>query len=276
MIKRTNVMLLCTAGLLATIATFAGCNGDLTFLFGASADGNGTVTQSPEGDEFAADTQIILTATAGTGSTFSLWYVDTTSTDRTETSNPLTITLNEDMNVTAIFSVATPTFSPAAGTFTDSTSVTLASATTGAKIYYTTDGTAPTTSSTLYSSPIAVNATTTIKAIAINRTNATATDYDQPDSTVASATYTITPKVATPTIDPASGNFSTIQRVTMACSTADATIYYTTDGSTPDPATATQYTDAIYCHQTTTVKAIAVKSGLANSDVATRTYTFVP
>jgi hypothetical protein len=273
MTKRTHVMLLCTAGLLATIAPFAGCNSGsgtpLPLFFSLTTLGNGTATQSPDGDQFASGTQITVTATAGAGSTFSSWYIDTYGPSLTETDNPLTLTLSEDMSVTALFTVAKPTFSPAAGTFTESTSVTLASATSGATIYYTTDGTTPTPSSTVYSSPIAVSSTTTIKALA--------TAQDQPNSEIASATYTIAaPKVATPTIDPASGNFSTIQRVTMACDTADATIYYTTDGSTPDPATATEYTDALYFHATTTVKAIAVKAGLTDSDVATCTYTFVP
>src|ERR1700689_506274 len=63
---------------------------------------------------------------------------------------------------------ATPTFSPAAGTYTAVQSVSLATTTAGASIYYTLDGTTPTNTSTLYSAatPIQVSATTTIKAIA--------------------------------------------------------------------------------------------------------------
>ena len=78
---------------------------------------------------------------------------------------------------------AAPTFSPAAGTYTSAQSVTLASTTPGAAFYYTTNGTAPTTASTLYSGPISVSATTTIKAIA------TASGFST--SPVSSATYTI-------------------------------------------------------------------------------------
>lgn len=64
--------------------------------------------------------------------------------------------------------VADPVFSPAAGTYYQPQSVTITTGTTGAKIYYTTDGTEPTAASTAYSSPISVSANTTLKAIAIN------------------------------------------------------------------------------------------------------------
>ncbi len=78
--------------------------------------------------------------------------------------------------------------------------------------------------------------------------------------------------VATPTITPNSGSFLTSQEVSIACATADATIYYTTDGSNPTTSS-TQYTEAFTVTETTTVKAFAVKSGLDNSQVATATYT---
>ncbi len=81
-------------------------------------------------------------------------------------------------------SVATPTFSPAAGTYTTAQNVTISCETSGATIYYTTDGTAPTTSSSVYSSPIAISETTTVKAMAAKS--------GMTNSSVATATYTIT------------------------------------------------------------------------------------
>ena len=81
--------------------------------------------------------------------------------------------------------VATPTFSPAGGTYTSAQNVAISCATSGATIRYTTNGSDPTASSTTYSSAIKVSSTTTIKAKAFKS--------GMTDSAVASATYTIKP-----------------------------------------------------------------------------------
>ena len=77
--------------------------------------------------------------------------------------------------------------------------------------------------------------------------------------------------VSTPTFSLAGGTYTTAQTVTISCATSGATIYYTTDGTTPS-ASSTEYNAAITISETTTLKAIAVKDGTWSS-VAEATYT---
>lgn len=157
--------------------------------------------------------------------------------------------------------VATPTFSVAGGNYDEAKSVTISCATDGAYIYYTTDGSTPTSGSTAYSTPINVNTSMTLKAIAIKGSN---------ESAVASATYTL--KVKTPTFSPAGGSYDSAQNVTISCGTEDATIHYTTDNTEPTTQSTT-YEGAIAVSSTTTIRAIAVKNGWTNSAEASATYT---
>ena len=78
--------------------------------------------------------------------------------------------------------------------------------------------------------------------------------------------------VAAPTLEPDGGTFSGSTSVTMGSTTPGADIYYTTDGSTPTTSS-NKYTSAITLSATTTVKAIAVRSGMNNSTVTSKTFT---
>ena len=81
-------------------------------------------------------------------------------------------------------------------------------------------------------------------------------------------------KVATPTFDPAAGEVMAGTTVTISTTTEDATIYYTVDGT--EPTTESEvYTEAITINEDMTIKAIAVKDGMTNSDVATASYSII-
>lgn len=159
--------------------------------------------------------------------------------------------------------VAPPVFTPAAGTYGTSGFITLSDTTSGAQIYYTTNGTVPTTSSTRYTAPIAITTTTTIKAIGVAA--------GWVDSTIAVATYIL--QVAAPAFSPAGGNYSTTQSVSLSDVTPGAQIYYTTNGSTPTTSS-TRYLSPIPVTNITSIKAIGVVTGWSNSSISSATYTF--
>ena len=263
--------------------------------------------------------------------------------------------------------VEAPTFSIAEGGYAEAQTVTITCATDGATIYYTLDGSTPNNTSTTYSTPIAVSATTTIKAIAY---------VGESSSTVSSATYyikspgntyTVTAalgfdeypvnnifvqgivstaptslldgglltyyvsvdgeatnqlqvykgknlgntvfnevndiqvgdivtifgnvkifnnqkefdqgnylveferleKVATPTFDPAGGEYTEAQTVAINCTTEGATKYY----KFAENAAWTQYTAALDIDETKTIWAYAANDGMSNSDITTAIYT---
>ena len=179
-------------------------------------------------------------------------------TNFTTSSGTLTETINTP-------TTASPAFSPAAGSYTTVQTVSISDATPHASIYYTTNGTTPSKTSTLYSKALSIATTTTLKAIAMATGLA--------NSGVASATYTINLNTtAAPTFTPAAGTFIATQSVTLADTSTGAVIHFTTDGSTPTTASAT-YSKAISVTKTTTVRALAQAPGLAPSAVVSATFT---
>jgi stage V sporulation protein SpoVS len=163
---------------------------------------------------------------------------------------------------------AAPTFSPGAGPYNVVQTVAISDTTSGATIYYTTDGTIPTypiTGTTQqYTGPINVPVTETVKAIAGGP--------GYTSSTYATATYTL--KVATPTFTPGAGTYTSIQTVTISDATPGATIYYTTNGTTPTTASAVYSTSTpITVSASQTLEAIGVLTGFTNSATTTGAYT---
>ncbi|HEY4051512.1 MAG TPA: chitobiase/beta-hexosaminidase C-terminal domain-containing protein, partial [Acidobacteriaceae bacterium] len=235
----------------------------------------------PSGTYTSAQTVTISDETAG-----ATIYYTTNGTVPTTYSNvykvPLNVAFSEtieamavayDYTNSAVTSAAytivpvatTPMFAPAAGTYTSVQKVTIRDTTAGAVIHYTTDGTTPTTSSSVYTGPITISSSETIKAIAA------ATGYTT--SAVASAAYTINlPMAAAPTFSPAAGTYTSAQTVTISDATAGAVIHYTTDGTTPTVSSSV-YAGPITISSSETVEAIATAAGYTTSAVASAAYT---
>ncbi|MDM8537223.1 chitobiase/beta-hexosaminidase C-terminal domain-containing protein [Desulfobacterales bacterium HSG17] len=171
----------------------------------------------------------------------------------------LTVSGGEPLNT-----VETPSLSPVPGTYTTAQTITITCTTADAEIRYSTDNSEPTEISTLYSAPISISTTTTLKTKAF-KTNWTSSE-------TASGLYTITGKVAAPAFSPAPGIYTTAQNVTITCSTSGAAIHYTTDGSEPTAASAA-YTAPIPVSAATAIKTKAFKTDWDNSDTTTGEYT---
>jgi inhibitor of cysteine peptidase len=89
---------------------------------------------------------------------------------------------------------------------------------------------------------------------------------------VSGVNFTAIQVVKTPAFSPAPGTYSSLQTVTITCATSGATIYYTTNGTTPT-ASSTKYTAAVSIAASTLLQAIAITNGMANSLVSAGVYT---
>jgi hypothetical protein len=215
------------------------------------------------GDQWYDSGQITTTSSATVGSSVYFWNGNWYLHGAPNTSY-VPPNFQYSLTVSQTTSTPAPTFSLAAGTYTSAQTVSLSDTAAGATIYYTPNGAAPTTNSAVYSSPISITSTTTIQAFA--------TAPGMSNSTVATATYTIqAPTAAGPTFLPVGGVYTSPQSVVLSDTTAGATIYYTTDGSTPTTSSPV-YSTAIPINVTTVVKSLASAPGYANSPVTTATY----
>lgn len=157
---------------------------------------------------------------------------------------------DSEVTTRTIYKVATPTIQD-----NGNNAVSITSGTEGATIYYTIDGSNPTTSSTPYSGPLSENVSgVTIKAIAVKD--------GMINSAIGSGSVTLS--CATPVFTK-SGN-----SLTISCPIpTGAIIYYTTNGDTPT-SSSTQYTSPLTVVTGDVIKAIAVAAGYNNSEVATK------
>ena len=138
------------------------------------------------------------------------------------------------------------------------------------KIYYTTDGTTPTTSSLVYSSPINISVTTPLKFFA--------KDLVGNSESVQTQTYYIGIDSTPPTTtgSPTGGTYNSAQSVTLTCNDGSGfgcdKIYYTTDGTTPTTSSPV-YSSPINVSVTTTLKFFARDFGGNSETVKTENYT---
>lgn len=168
-----------------------------------------------------------------------------------------TVILNGNVEPT----LSAPVITPAPGTYNSPLTLTM---TDSAPIYYTTDGSGPTVNSTVYTGPVTVSVSETVKAIAIKP--------GFKSSPVITYTYHLVP--AAPVFSPAPGIYGPSPfGVTLTDSTPGVTFYYTTDGSLPTTAS-TLYTGSITVTSTEFLRAIATETGYSNSAVGSAKYTY--
>ena len=105
----------------------------------------------------------------------------------------------------------------------------------------------------------------------IRFSNLARVDYRLDDLAVVVGEESLLETVATPSISPSGGTFYEPQTVTVTTATAGATLYYTLDGSTPTSASL-PYLGPLTVNNSVAVKALAVKTGMYDSDVATANF----
>lgn len=190
-----------------------------------------------------------------------LYTVTGTSSNGCQNTDDVQITVNS-----ILIPLTPPVISPGTGAYTGPLTVTITGVA-GSSLYYTTNGNNPRVDvpngfTRLYTGPFQVSSNTTIRAIAVRGSEVTSVR-------VAFLTVTNPAVCDPPFISPGTGIYSTIQKVSMSTATAGAEIWYTTNGnlplfSTPNSFTR-KYTGPIQVDRTTTINAVAIKTGVQNS-----------
>lgn len=236
-----------------------------------------TITASPVGGTYGATQTITLS----TNETATIYYTvdgSTPTISSLQYTAPISVTSNTTLKYFGVdtssnastvqtqaytIDTVTPivTATPPAGSYNSTQSVVL-SVNKQATIYYTTDSSTPTASSSVYSGPITVSTTDTIKYYAVDSLSNT--------SSVQSVTYTIDAIAPTVSSSVAGGTYGSAQTVSLT-SSETATIYYTTDGSTPT-ASSTVYSTPVAINSTTTLKYFAIDTAGNASTIQTVSY----
>lgn len=177
---------------------------------------------------------------------------------------------------TELIQLDDPIFNPASGTYFPGQVITITCPEYGATIRYTVDGSDPTDQSTVYdpNSPLTVNnffpageTTATLKARAYKE------GFDPSNTVEAIYTVEFFNTVGTPHFSPLSGDIQTSNDIYIICSTLNAAIHYTLDGTDPTPGS-TLYEDPFQITQTgeVTLKARGYRENWNPSEIASTTY----
>ena len=172
--------------------------------------------------------------------------------------------------------IAKPTITPSSGTYTTAQTVTITNNAERATIYYSTDGSVPTASSTVYSKPfeLSANGTYTIKAIAIN---------GDEKSSVVTSNIVIKVHVDAPVFAEEDGTSFTEPYTIHLTSAQGTTIYYTTGTASPIDENGNLTADAKVYNANTgianltkaiTITAVAIDKGGNHSETVSASYTY--
>lgn len=165
--------------------------------------------------------------------------------------------------------VDTPVVVPGSGSYTNDLQVAITSATPDAVIFYTTDGTEPTIESSVYNSPFWITAPDSVTVTAMG---AKSGYIKSPKGSAELVVISTNPPLGETTIYPEGGTYYDGVSITFSNDNAGATIYWTTDGSTP---TTSDSTGTLYLTESATVKARAYRDGFAPSPIANAAFTIM-
>ncbi len=168
------------------------------------------------------------------------------------------VSSDDTETVVTVTAAADPTITVGSYTTGKGYAVTLSGSDSGATYYYSTDGSSYSTGTSFYATGCTVYAYATLGS-------------SDTKSNVVSKTVSSAPYATTPTITATANSDGTQYTVTIT-SESGATIYYTTDGSTPTTSSS-KYSSALTITESCTVKALAVVSNKENSSVASQAIT---
>lgn len=159
--------------------------------------------------------------------------------------------------------VPAPQISPQSGTYLSAQVVTIECALADAIIHYTLDGTVPTSQSPIYTSPLGIAQSTTVKAMARKK--------GWLNSEISTAIFEL---MANPVyLAPNGGTFNTPQFVTIYSAVSDNTIHYTLDGSEPSE-TSPVYTEPVLLDGNAVLKAAGFKTNCQPGETASANFEF--